>query len=293
MDGDLNPMEDKILEAIKAKTLTEGGIKKGLLALIDAEIDQQERPANMELVNACQNLLFQLSNQAYVINKDDSLAKAKVKLASHFKRKFVLRRTIRIAAVLVILIGGGFGLDVLLRNEFLTVQPTADEQQIEIRGNVTHDVFITDGKADAGKHEANIIGSDALEDAAAVLGYYPEVPTWMPEGWIPLNYFASTSQYVSVFRTKYVQDPEENLIIYSVTKYEDVEKALAAFEQSKNGEVHQWNGITVYVSVNIDEPVALWLSDTTCYSLSGPLSNEELEQIIKSIKRSETNNETQ
>ena len=135
---------------------------------------------------------------------------------------------------------------------------------------------------------ANVIGSDEIEDAAAILGYYPKVPTWMPEAWIPQDYFASTSQYASIFRMKYRHSTGENFIKYSEIRYYDVEQALTAFQQSKNGEIQQWNGMSVYVAVNIDEPVAIWLVDSTCYSLSGPLNNDELERIIKSINRSGT-----
>lgn len=288
MDGDLGSIEEKILKAIKAKTLTKEGIKRGLIALIDAEIDQQERPANMELINACQNILCDLNNQACGSNEKESLAQAQTKLALHYKRKSIYRRSIRIAAVFLILICGGFGLDVLMRQDPLIAQPTVDEQQIEIRGDKTQGVFFTDAQADTGMQVANVIGSDEIEDAAAILGYYPKVPTWMPEAWIPQDYFASTSQYASIFRMKYRHSTGENLIKYSETRYYDVEQALTAFQQSKNGEIQQWNGMSVYVAVNIDEPVAIWLVDSTCYSLSGPLNNDELERIIKSINRSET-----
>ena len=38
-------------------------MKRGLIALIEAEIDQDEHPANMEIMNACQNLLRHLYKQ--------------------------------------------------------------------------------------------------------------------------------------------------------------------------------------------------------------------------------------
>ena len=202
-----------------------------------------------------------------------------------------MRNSVRVAAIVIILIGGSFGIDVLRRNESLTVQPTIDEQQNEIRGNATQGTFVINGHADADK-QVNVIGSSELDDAMTVLGYTPDVPTWLPEGWVPLNYFASTSQHASVFRMKYQQSTDKNLVKFSVTKYNDIERALVAFQQSKNGTSYHWNGMTVYVSVNIDEPVAIWLVDSTCYSLSGPLSNEEIRLIIESIQRSETNNET-
>ena len=56
-DGNLTPMESKILAAIDDGTLTKEKLEKGVCALIKMELEQNEHPANMELVSACESLL--------------------------------------------------------------------------------------------------------------------------------------------------------------------------------------------------------------------------------------------
>ena len=51
-DGNLTPMESKILAAIDDGTLTKEKLEKGVCALIKMELEQNEHPANRELVSA-------------------------------------------------------------------------------------------------------------------------------------------------------------------------------------------------------------------------------------------------
>lgn len=289
MDGNTSPMEAKIMQAIKSGELSKEKIEGGLQALIDTEVHQTERPANMELVESCLTLLSRLNNpgEPYISNKEESLANAKEKLIRYTKRRVALRNSLRVAAAVIVLTIGGFGIDALIRHESLTARPTVDEQQYQIKGTVTEGALIQKGQADS-SGQINVINGDGLEDAINVLGYHPDVPTWIPEGWAFLDYYASASQFASIFRLNYQQESEENLIKFSASRYKDVSSAQAAFEQSKNGEVYKWNNQTVYVAKNLENTVAVWLSDVTCYSLSGPLDDEEIRLIIESIKRSET-----
>lgn len=80
--------------------------------------------------------------------------------------------------------------------------------------------------------------------------------------------------------------PDEDLLRFSITTYSDVESAIYEFEQGKTGTETQCNGWTVYISENTDAPMAVWREDTACYSITGPISKDELLQIIQSIQRS-------
>lgn len=66
MDGKLTPMEIKILEAIDNGALTNEQLKGGLIALINEKMEQNEHPVNMELLNACENLLFRIHSSEYI-----------------------------------------------------------------------------------------------------------------------------------------------------------------------------------------------------------------------------------
>ena len=86
MDGKSTPMEIQIQEAIDSGTLTPDKLEGGLIALIQEEMSQNERPANMKLVNACEDLLFRIHNHEYISNKTESLARVKAKLAQPLRK---------------------------------------------------------------------------------------------------------------------------------------------------------------------------------------------------------------
>lgn len=284
MDGKLMPTEAKILEAINNGTLTNEKLEGGLIALIQEEMNQNERPANMELVNACEELLFRIHNYEYISHKADSLAKAKNKLTKQAHKKSIYTVSLRIAAVIILLIGGNLIADVLIRDERLVDYSNDDEQQHIVSGEIVE-----------GPYNEALADNDALleiqngskwREIIDMLGYVPEAPTWLPEGWKVQDYYASTSRYVSVFRIQYEHAEYSNLIKYSESRYTDVEMAVSTFEQSYDGKKYQWNDLPVYISINMDEFIAVWIKDQTCYSVSGPLSLDEIELIINSIRRS-------
>ena len=148
--------------------------------------------------------------------------------------------------------------------------------------------FISTGLAN-GETVPQLHNSTEIGKAAALLEYSPQLPTWLPNGWEPLDYYASTSSYLSVFRIQYRHAESESLIKYTETKYKNVETAYTIFEQSKNGNEFIVENQPVYIAQNIDNSVAVWLNDSICYSLSGPIDASELLQIINSLKRRENN----
>ena len=284
MDGKSTPMEIQIQEAIDSGTLTPDKLEGGLIALIQEEMSQNERPANMELVNACEDLLFRIHNHEYISNKTESLAKAKAKLAQLSRKTKTSVFPLRVAALVVLIFCGSLIAEALIREERLTDHSTLDEQQLIISGEVVegpYDSVLADGKS-------FLVARDTPEwqEAVDTLGYIPNVPTWLPEGWKLQEYYASTSRYVSVFRIQYEHAGYENLIKYSESCYADVEMAITTFEQNNDGEEYQWNGMPVYISSNTDELIAVWIEEKICYSLSGPLTLDEIELVINSIQRS-------
>ena len=286
MDGKLTPMEIKILEAIDNGALTNEQLKGGLIALINEEMEQNEHPVNMELLNACENLLFRIHNSEYISHKTESLCKAKGKLKRRRHRRESLVATLRVAAAVILLIGASLTVDSLIRQKNLTDYSTVDEQQHIVSGNVVEGPFINEAVAD--KNDAlKVRDSQKWQEAVDTFGYAPEVPTWLPEGWKLQEYYASTSRYISIFRIQYAHAGYKNLIKYSESHYVDVEMAVSTFEQNSNGEQYRWNDLSVYISTNTDESIAIWMRDETCYSISGPLALDEMELVINSIQRSD------
>ena len=84
-------------------------------------------------------------------------------------------------------------------------------------------------------------------------------------------------------------EQEEELLRLSIFVYPDMESALFAFEQERAGDEIICNGWNVYLAENYGSPVAIWQDKVTCYSITGPVSKEELLKIIRSIQRGENN----
>ena len=291
MDGNLSPEQAKILKAIKDGDLRKEDIEKGLLAISDAEMSQKDRSANMELVNAGHDLLHRMnySDTKYVSRKTKSLAHAQEKLAKRKIRREILRQAIRIASVVLIVIAGGICYDLIVNRETLIAKPTTDEQQYEVTGSVVEGQFISDVQADEAGYYT-VIGTSEMNAVVSTLGYVPDIPTWLPIGWEPADYYATASDHGSSFRIKYQNNAKDKYIKYSINRYSDINNAQVIFEQSKNGDACLISSNEVYITDNLDSKIAVWISNAACYSLSGPITTDELISIIESIPRSENHN---
>lgn len=72
MDGNKSLIQAKIRDAIDKGVLTRDSIERGLQALIDEEIAQNERPANQNLINACLDLFDDLHEESECAHRDAS-----------------------------------------------------------------------------------------------------------------------------------------------------------------------------------------------------------------------------
>lgn len=129
-----------------------------------------------------------------------------------------------------------------------------------------------------------------MNAVVSTLGYVPDIPTWLPIGWEPADYYATASDHGSSFRIKYQNNAKDKYIKYSINRYSDINNAQVIFEQSKNGDACLISSNEVYITDNLDSKIAVWISNAACYSLSGPITTDELISIIESIPRSENHN---
>ncbi|WP_461811513.1 DUF4367 domain-containing protein [Faecalimonas sp.] len=284
MDGPLTPEEKRILQAIDNGSITKDRLEGGLKKLIEDELNQNERPVNSELLEACQSLLFRLNDYKYVSNKEESMKTVKKRLAIKDKRQRLRYNMLKIAAVFIFIMSGTLIVDAFLLNGRLISYSTEDEQQYVVEADAVEGQFTPVVLAD-GSRESNITQSDEMERVSNLLGYTPKCPTWLPEGWIPLDYYASTSLFTSIFKVQYVNREKNDtyLIKYSEIRYESVEECRIAFEQNHEGRKYEWENAVVNISLNIDTLIATWIKENTCYSISGPLTIEEIKHIFKSI----------
>ena len=284
-DGNLTPMESKILAAIDDGTLTKEKLEKGVCTLIKMELEQNEHPANRELVSACESLLEKIHQTSYTSNTQESRKTVMARLEQRAKRKATMQHAGRIAAVLILAFTIGLTSDLLRNRQVLSGQSTVDEQQYIVTGKrEINGVFIQDSLADM---QGSILNSRELDEIVAVLGIEPEVPTWLPEGWLPKRYNASSSKYLSSLKLIYANDNSDYFLRYTLSIYATADDAAVAFEQSKAGFNKTVNNTKVYLSINEKSTIAVWLNENICYSLSGPIDLDNIMQIIESLQERE------
>ena len=285
MDGKQSRELTQILNAIEEGGFGKDELVQRLNALVDRELSQTDRPADMELTQACQDILYRLHHQGavYMSNRTASLATARKKLR---KQRFSIPSispAARVAAVLLILFGGGLLFDLFISGDYLFGMPTPDEQQYIIAGTEVDGIVAQEVEAEQNAG-MKILSTSSWEAAIDAYGSAPPIPEWLPEGWDPLDYYVVVSKRAARLNIQYKKSDEREYIKYSITRYIDAESAQKEFEQNSTGLKLQINGNSVYLSVNTGSCVAVWLVNNTCYSVTGPISENDISQIIESIR---------
>lgn len=286
MDGKQSLELTQILNAIEEGGYGKDELVQRLNDLIDRELSRTEHPADMNLIDACQDLLYRLHNQgeAYTSNRSSSLARAQRKLRA---QKWSLPSFIpfaRVAALLALLIGGEILFVVFISGEHLFGTPTPDEQQYVVEGTDVDSILVT--KVDAEQsNEMKVLSTESLEEASKLFGSTPSLPTWLPAGWEPVDYYVVISKRARRFEVQYSNEYEYEYIKYGLSIYNDSTAAQKEFEQNRTGSELIIKGTKVYVANNTGSYVAVWLTDNTCYSVTGPITEQDMCQIIQSIFR--------
>lgn len=286
MDGSQSPELTQILNAIKEGGLGKDELVQHLNALVDRELSQNDHPADMVLVEACQDLLYRLHHQgeAYTSNYAKSLAKAKAKAKRGSRPSFSLsfRLIIRFAAVFILIIVGAIAFDFQHSGKKLSGVSTPDQQQYVVDGHTVDGLLVVGSDAESNLQPRAVSTAD-LDEAIEVLGYTPILPTWLPDGWYACDYFVIVSEQTTTFRARYRCDGIDEYIKYIKTTYQDADIAQATIEQDKAGTAYPVNKHNVYVTQNTGNAVATWLSGSTCYTVSGPIFESDLMHIVRSI----------
>lgn len=274
-----------IKEKIENGELTFEEICKRLKAEVNAELGKPRSKIDYAYISSCQSLLDSLSNSIPYVSKQpqyeqELIERIKKSEQSRSLRKRALSTAVAAVAVLLLFVFG----DTLLRREWLEGDSSIDMQQYEIAGHVVDPGLVEPGIA-GHSTETQEVTTQIMEEAVDVLGFTPLVPTWYPDGWVNQSYYAVRSEGFQWYFEALESTTEKNFIKYEVRRYDDVDEASAAFEQNNHGRALWCNGWDVYITENIDELIIVWLDGNCCYALHGPLGEEELLEIVKSIDK--------
>ena len=288
MDGKQSRELTQILNAIEEGGFGKDELVQRLNALVDRELSQTDRSADMELVQACQDILYRLHHQGetYVSNCAASLARTRKKLRKPQFSLPSISPVTRVAAVLLVLFGGGLVFDLFISGDYLFGMPTPDEQQYIVSGANVESIITIEVEAEQ-NHRTHTVSTTDFVEAANAFGSIPPLLQWLPEGWGNCHYYVISSSRTKMFSAQYENKRSNEYIKLTIHKYDDVETAKAAFEQNETGVEHIIANHNVYIANNIGNSVAIWHVENTCYTITGPITYSEICQIVESFLQGE------
>lgn len=262
-----------IIQAIRTGELSANDIALRLENLVESEMSK-ENP-DIKLISLCEKLIWEITATQHY---EDDLEKNKQEQLSKFyktvrKQRRIKRWCIATAAMVVVCAAGIFGY-----HEWLIGQSSDDEQQF-IVGGITADLGIVHkGNADSENRESSEITTTRFEDIIEFLGYEPACLTQLPKDVLVGEFWASKSFASENLRIDYLV--EDGYLTYKYTRYFDSEMAQYAFGQNATGDNLPNRSNTIYYTKNIDDIVLVWFDNLDCYSLSGTIPLEDIQQMV-------------
>lgn len=291
MDSPSNGSANYKLQAIK-ESLKNGSITKEqfFTRLSNAVEQEYQKPVNEQdaaFLFACQDILDEMrTGKVYVSRKEECKKALKQRLSQEVrqrsKKQNVLWRGALAAVALIVL---AVGVEMLLHREWFEGASTDDGQQYVVQGQEMDPGIISEGIADNEPRTGELTTTN-LDEAIKFLGFEPDLPTWMPEGWKPAGYDVVILADEKRFRVQYTNSNTNTKFVYSQILYTQMEEAYASFEQNSNGQSFEIGKIKIYQSVNTDKKRYNWTLDNSVFSLAGDVDYDTVYQIICSIIKS-------
>ena len=284
MNGACGSVKDQILAAIENGKLSREETERRLVALIDAEAAKRDAPADMALVNACEDLLMalhthgtmtfesnMLANQAAVQERRRACGRGKA--LSRGGRALAV-----VAAAIVVLVGVCGG----LRWRWLSGSSTPDGQQYVIQ---QQEIGIeTIQRAIAEHTGVTEITTEDRDSFVSFLGFEPKVPEVIREKWTAKGFYAMIFPDLIQITVRYgtTEESKEDFN-YSMLCYTSLNNAYSTFEQDVEGNQRIYQDIMLYESNNSGRTSLSWRKDTVVYYVSGNLSLEEGRSIVDEL----------
>lgn len=280
---------ERVKRAVANGSLSCADIERRLNTAIDVELAKTREAADLEFIRECQSLLWELHSDGeapFSGNMEQNLGYAKSKLNKQLGIRKVRRRAayaVGMAAVILVLT---VTIDALMRKERLEGWSTPNGQDYVVQGYVLDPSLIEKSVAgteiDAQPRSVTTIN---FEEACSILSFTPPLPTWLPEGWELVRYKADSVEGLEYFFVSYKHDGFEKSIRYEVNHSQDISRLNYYHEQNEEGTmVILDNGVEAYITMNMEQIVCSWIHDNEMFTLTGPISQEEVLKIVNSTK---------
>ena len=196
-------------------------------------------------------------------------------------RKRAIRYGFAVAFLLVVLAGA----DILLTKRQINVSYSPDHEQIVYDGTMTMPGISEVAGADAQTDTVQELTTKNWDEAVAFLGYVPEMPTWIPDGWVLDEYYCAIFKSFSIFDVTYSCQEFNEYLAYSIEHYYSSEPLHGTFEQDEIGhEAVTATGQQLYITSNTGSSVILWHDNSNVNSITGPVAADDLIHMVESIE---------
>ena len=255
-----------------------------MLQAIETEAAKPAKEMNDTWLTACSELMAS-ADQDKLAKVSDHAERIRSKLVEAIRkdqkvqqRRLAYRMATAAACFLIIFAGVSFS------KQWFRATQSPDEQVYNLLGQKVE--IQTGNQAAADGDEAwRECETTSFQELCDFLGYVPQMPTWIPEGWRLNSYYAvidGESQQISV---AYEHPEHKHLLTYDYLQADDVSNISVDFYQDGAGKrVQLQNGLDIYLTTNTDDPVAVWTTASSYACATGPITVDDLKTFILSIQ---------
>ena len=276
MAGNRNPQVEKILSVIEYGTLSVEETRRRVEALIDAETEKEDEPADMELIDACEDLLWELGTNGSIpfdSRMETNRAAVHARLRSRPIRSGhpVVRTAAMVAALFAFALIG----ESVFHREWLEARSTPDQQQFVLQGYEIDPGIV--GRSIAEHSEAEPLSTTDWSAVEDYLGFAPFLLKMDREEWNTEVYYASVSPiYVKLTAIYQRAQDETQRMLYTTYCFQNMKDAYAAFEQNCEGKPIEILGRQAYVSENMGNTSVFYYENNCTYRVVGNIEYDEL-----------------
>lgn len=283
MNGEQSALLE-ILNAIEYGNLSTEETRRRLEELIDNEINKTDAPANIEIVDECEKLLWTLNTKGklpFISNLESNKQSILKRINRSFNIRQVTKFTFQVASLAAIIFISVIGFDILFRKEWTIDYSTPDEQQYIIQGQ-TYDPNIVDSASATEDQKEKSLSTTNYSNVIHFLGFDPLIDNHISSEWVAEKYACFVSHSNSTFRAYYKSERGE--IRLTIDYFNDISDIKTSIEQNNDGCQSQIRNYNVYYTTNNGTIVATWTSENKIYKIaSDSLSSEEVLLFIKTF----------
>ena len=270
-------------QRIASGELTYDQMREKLIAAIDREYEKEGEP-NIELINACEELLAELATNGQPLPESHEeqygeVIRQNIEVSHRAGKKVKLfPRIAAVVAMLVLVLGLA---QPFLHWEWFEHDSTDDEQQYTVQGFTVDPSLIAKCIADEGSTSA-MYYSDNYDEIKKHLGFDLPSKVFL-KGWNPKHYFVEI-QFAYVKCTILYSNPQTiDEITVQIVMFSNVENAYTTYEQNYQGTEVKIGELVVYDVTNEGKETMTWLENNCIWCCYGLIEKNQLRSVVTHI----------